>query len=108
MLGGLTRDFITELSKQTFDPKFGLFSLSSNGVALQPNPFSFIIPNHLIYFKFIGNMIGKVKNFAKLNIFYKIIKIMMEEKAPFGVNFTRSFLKLLLSFNFRNIIFYNI
>ena len=60
MKGGLTRDFITEFSKQTFDPKFGLFSLSSNGDTIQPHPLSFVIPNHLIYYKFIGNMIGKV------------------------------------------------
>ena len=38
----------------------GLFSLSSNKLAIQPNPYSFIVPNHLTIFKFIGNLIGRV------------------------------------------------
>ena len=58
--GGLTREWITLLAEEMFNPNKGLFILSSNKVAVQPNPFSFIVPNHLNIFKFIGNFIGRV------------------------------------------------
>lgn len=48
--GGVTREWITLLIKNLINPDFGLFSLSANGLTVQPNKNSFIIPNHLMYF----------------------------------------------------------
>ena len=67
--GGLTREWMTLLGLEIFNPDFGLFVFSANKLSVQPNPFSFIVPNHLFLFKFIGNMIGRVKFFM---IFIKI------------------------------------
>lgn len=60
MLGGLRREWVSLLGQQMFDPEKGLFVFSSNKLAVQPNPFSFIVPNHLNYYQFIGNLIGRV------------------------------------------------
>lgn len=57
--GGLTRDFFIELSKDMFNLKYGLFTLTSNGVSYHPNSQSYINADHLNFFKFIGRMIGK-------------------------------------------------
>jgi len=57
--GGLTRDFYIELSRAMFNPDYSLFTLSSNGVSYYPNSKSYVNPEHLNYFKFIGRMIGK-------------------------------------------------
>jgi len=42
-----------------FNPDYSLFTLSSNGVSYYPNSKSYVNPEHLNYFKFIGRMIGK-------------------------------------------------
>jgi len=60
LIGGLKREWITLLGSEIFNSDRGLFTLSSNQLMIQPSPFSFIVPNHLILFKFIGNLIGKV------------------------------------------------
>ena len=57
--GGLTRDFFIELSRAMFNPNYSLFNLTSNGVTYYPNSQSFVNPDHLNFFKFIGRMIGK-------------------------------------------------
>ena len=57
--GGLTRDFFIELSRAMFNPNYSLFNLTSNGVTYYPNSQSYVNPDHLNFFKFIGRMIGK-------------------------------------------------
>lgn len=57
--GGLTRDYFIELSRAMFNPNYSLFKLSSNGVSYYPNDQSFVNPDHLNFFKFIGRVIGK-------------------------------------------------
>lgn len=42
-----------------FNPNYSLFNLTSNGVSYYPNAKSYVNPEHLNYFKFIGRMIGK-------------------------------------------------
>jgi E3 ubiquitin-protein ligase HUWE1 len=42
-----------------FNPNYSLFNLTSNGVTYYPNSQSFVNPDHLNFFKFIGRMIGK-------------------------------------------------
>ena len=57
--GGLTRDFWTEISKAMFNPDYSLFTLTSNGVSYYANSASYINPDHLAFFKFVGRMVGK-------------------------------------------------
>mmetsp|Transcript_22041 Transcript_22041/g.16443 ORF Transcript_22041/g.16443 Transcript_22041/m.16443 type:complete len:192 (+) Transcript_22041:895-1470(+) len=57
--GGLTREFYTELSREMFNPNYSLFILSSSGSTYYPNPKSGIQRDHLLYFKFIGRILGK-------------------------------------------------
>jgi hypothetical protein len=57
--GGLTREFYSVLSREIFNPNYALFDAAADGATFQPNPSSNINSNHLSYFKFIGNVIGK-------------------------------------------------
>ena len=75
--GGITREWLSLLNKELFDPNFGLFKLSANRVSYQPNPLSYVIPDHLTHFREVGRLIGKVI-LDNLNI---------------EVNFVQSFLK---------------
>lgn len=45
--------------KEIINPDLGLFSLSANKLTFQPNKNSYIIPNHLRYFRKIGILVGK-------------------------------------------------
>ena len=47
------------LSKDIFDPNYGLFKLSSNKVSIYPSPLSFLIPNQLQEFRMAGRLLGK-------------------------------------------------
>jgi hypothetical protein len=58
-VGGLTRDFYIELSKEMFNQDYSLFKNSDNGSSYMPNPKSYVQPDHIRYFKFIGRVIGK-------------------------------------------------
>jgi E3 ubiquitin-protein ligase HUWE1 len=57
--GGLTREWYLTLSKQMLNPDKALFIHMSNGLTYQPNPSSHIQPDHLKYFKFAGQVVGK-------------------------------------------------
>jgi len=57
--GGLTREWFLALSKEIFNPMYGLFIPSDNQVTYQPSPHSYINSEHLRYFKFIGRVVGK-------------------------------------------------
>ena len=56
---GLTREFYTELSRAMFNPDYSLFIMTSNGVSFYANSESYINPDHLNFFKFVGRMVGK-------------------------------------------------
>ena len=56
---GLTREFYTELSRAMFNPDYSLFNLTSNGVSYYANGQSYVNPDHLGFFKFVGRMVGK-------------------------------------------------
>lgn len=58
-VGGLTRDFFIELSKEMFNQNYSLFKNSDNGSTYMPNPKSYVQPDHIRYFRFIGRAIGK-------------------------------------------------
>lgn len=57
--GGVSREWFFLLSHDMFDPSYGLFTYSTmDSYTLQINPFSYINPEHLSYFKFIGRVVG--------------------------------------------------
>eukprot|EP01133_Synstelium_polycarpum_P008997 gene8997-10553_t len=59
-VGGLLREWYLVLSREMFNPNYALFKASAgDNVTFQPNPESYINPDHLSYFKFIGRIIGK-------------------------------------------------
>lgn len=58
-VGGLTRDFFIELSKEMFNAGYSLFCKSDNGSSYMPDQKSYVQPDHLRYFKFVGRAIAK-------------------------------------------------
>ncbi|KAJ2742153.1 E3 ubiquitin-protein ligase tom1, partial [Coemansia sp. BCRC 34301] len=58
--GGVSREWFQALARQMFNPDYALFKPSAAGrVTYQPNPQSWVNPDHLQYFKFVGRIIGK-------------------------------------------------
>lgn len=58
--GGVTREWYQVLSRQMFNPDYALFSaIASDETTFHPNRTSYINPEHLSFFKFIGRIIGK-------------------------------------------------
>ncbi|KAJ1734065.1 E3 ubiquitin-protein ligase tom1 [Coemansia biformis] len=58
--GGVSREWFQVLARQMFNPDYALFMPSAAGrVTYQPNPQSWANPEHLLYFKFVGRIIGK-------------------------------------------------
>ncbi|KAL4069938.1 hypothetical protein V8B97DRAFT_1900771 [Scleroderma yunnanense] len=78
---GIFREWLTSLSREVFDPSYGLFQYSGhNNNTLQINWLSGMIPEHLSYFKFIGRIMG----------------LAMFHRRVLDVYFTSSFYKLIL------------
>ncbi|KAL4508265.1 hypothetical protein ABPG72_003569 [Tetrahymena utriculariae] len=78
--GGPRREWFSLIFNQLLDPNFGLFVQSKKNYTYMPNPFSFLVPDHLIYFKFLGILLGKA----------------FLENYPVQANFAKPFLKLFL------------
>lgn len=58
--GGVTREWYQVLSRQMFNPDYALFTpVASDETTFHPNRTSFVNPEHLSFFKFIGMVIGK-------------------------------------------------
>lgn len=58
--GGVTREWYQVLSRQMFNPDYALFTpVASDENTYHPNRTSYINPEHLSFFKFIGRVIGK-------------------------------------------------
>ena len=57
--GGLTREWYSVLAREIFNANYALFTATSDSVTFQPNAQSYINPEHLSYFKFVGRVIGK-------------------------------------------------
>jgi hypothetical protein len=58
--GGLSKEFLTCLSKEIFDENKGLFEASEKKDLFCPHPFSIFIPDYKNIFRFLGKMMGKV------------------------------------------------
>lgn len=57
--GGVAREFFFLLSHEMFSPIYGLFEYSTHtNYTLQISSKSFINPEHLVYFRFIGRAVG--------------------------------------------------
>lgn len=58
--GGVTREWFQVLSRQMFNPDYALFTpVASDKTTFHPNRTSWVNPEHLSFFKFIGRIIGK-------------------------------------------------
>ncbi|KAF2966531.1 hypothetical protein GQX73_g7074 [Xylaria multiplex] len=58
--GGVTREWFQVLARQMFDANYALFvPVSSDRTTFHPNKLSGINDEHLLFFKFIGRIIGK-------------------------------------------------
>lgn len=57
--GGLTREWFLIISKEMFNQDYALFEQSSSGNTYHPSSKSYVNPDHLRYFKFIGRIVGK-------------------------------------------------
>ncbi|KAI1083973.1 hypothetical protein F5B20DRAFT_361105 [Whalleya microplaca] len=58
--GGVTREWFQVLARQMFDANYALFvPVSSDRTTFHPNKLSGINDEHLMFFKFIGRVIGK-------------------------------------------------
>jgi E3 ubiquitin-protein ligase HUWE1 len=58
--GGLTREWFQILARQMFNPNYALFQpCAADKLTYQPNKASWVNPEHLSFFKFVGRVIGK-------------------------------------------------
>lgn len=58
--GGVTREWFSVLARQMFNPDYALFKTSAaDKLTYQPNRTSWVNSVHLLYFKFVGRVIGK-------------------------------------------------
>ncbi|KAF9049777.1 hypothetical protein BJ165DRAFT_1608842 [Panaeolus papilionaceus] len=58
--GGLTREWFQILARQMFNPNNALFQpCAADKLTYQPNKNSWVNPEHLSFFKFVGRVIGK-------------------------------------------------
>ena len=78
--GGLTREWMQVLCRALFKEENGLFKIAGDGTTYQPNPQSHIHSNHLSYFLFLGQLLGKA----------------LIEQIPLDVHLTKSVYKHLL------------
>ncbi|KAF9128724.1 hypothetical protein BGW39_004819, partial [Mortierella sp. 14UC] len=58
--GGVTREWFQVLARQMFNPDYAMFKTSAaDKLTYQPNRASWVNSDHLLFFKFVGRVIGK-------------------------------------------------
>ncbi|GAA5889291.1 hypothetical protein JCM6882_000697 [Rhodosporidiobolus microsporus] len=58
--GGVTREWFSVLARQMFNPDYILFQpQAADSLVYQPNQSSYFNEHHLLYFRFVGRIIGK-------------------------------------------------
>lgn len=58
--GGVSREWFQVLARQMFDPNYALFvPVNADRNTYHPNKTSGINPEHLLFFKFVGRIVGK-------------------------------------------------
>lgn len=98
--GGVAREWFLLLSRELFNPLFGLFEYSAvDNYTRQISPNSSVNPEHLLYFKFIGRIVGlaifhqRFLDAPFILPFYKMIlnkKITMKDMESVDIDFFRS------------------
>jgi HECT-domain (ubiquitin-transferase) len=72
--GGVSREWFFLLSHEVLNPMYCLFEYANkNNYSLQINPASYVNPDHLQYFKFIGRFIAMVSNYLIKNLCFFIL-----------------------------------
>lgn len=57
--GGITREWMNLILKDVMDTRKGLFQATKNGVSHVISQSSFVVPNHLTHFRYVGRLIAK-------------------------------------------------
>ena len=58
--GGVSREWFAAMARQMFNPNYALFNpVASDRTTFHPNSLSEVNPEHLMFFKFVGRIIGK-------------------------------------------------
>ncbi|KAF2768059.1 hypothetical protein EJ03DRAFT_328620 [Teratosphaeria nubilosa] len=58
--GGVSREWFAAMARQMFNPDYALFNpVAADRTTFHPNPLSEVNGEHLLFFKFIGRIIGK-------------------------------------------------
>ena len=58
--GGVSREWFATLAKEMFNPNYALFTPAGGKAStFHPNRQSAVNPDHLVFFKFVGRIIGK-------------------------------------------------
>ncbi|EGR31331.1 ubiquitin- hect domain protein, putative [Ichthyophthirius multifiliis] len=84
--GGPRREWFSLIFSKLLNPDFGLFIQNKKNYTYMPNPFSFLIPNHLVIFKFLGILLGRafIENHAvQANFAVPFIKLFLKKKFLF-------------------------
>ncbi|EED96465.1 hypothetical protein THAPSDRAFT_268040 [Thalassiosira pseudonana CCMP1335] len=60
-VGGLFKEFWTDLSNMAFDPQYALFKVTEGSATMYPNPSSKFAhgSDHIVLFEFLGRILGK-------------------------------------------------
>lgn len=81
------REFMSQFTKEAYDPSYGYFNATSQQL-LYPNPdISLIQPDYMKHYHFLGRMLGKVcwESYFKLELFV--------ESYNFSIVFYKAILK---------------
>jgi len=86
-LGGVTREFFSEVSKKLLDPSLGLFVPIGPNQTYHPSASSGANDNHLNYFRFFGRLVGKALFEGELitaNFTRAVFKMMLGKSVTFN------------------------
>ena len=76
-IGGLFKDFLSDLSARVFDPSYGLFSITSDNL-LYPNPSAILLYPEKGELETLYNFLGII--FVDLLIFHKCRIFLIQQK----------------------------
>lgn len=92
--GCIFREWFFLLSHEVLNPMYCLFEYAGkDNYCLQINPASYINPDHLKYFKFIGRFIAMVRTLFVNTLTHAIINHAISYAAIFEISFSRWALK---------------
>ena len=97
--GGVAREWFFTVSHEVLNPMYCLFEYANkNNYSLQINPASYVNPDHLHYFKFIGRFIAMALYHGKFLLFLKYFSYIFFLTGKFIYSgFTMPFYKRMLN-----------